>query len=90
MVGCWRDKNYISMISTIHDDNSLVDSGKTKYSTGEPIMKPKPVITYNKYMGGVDRSDQLLHYYDAARKSMKWYKKFFFHLLDVSTIYLPS
>lgn len=85
MVGCWRDKNYICMISTLHDSNNLVDSGKTKRN-GDVILKPKPVLLYNKYMGGVDKSDQLLHYYNAARKSMKWYKKLFFHLLDVSTV----
>lgn len=34
-------------------------------------------------MGGVDRHDQKLKYYSLTRKSLKWYKKFFFHLLDM-------
>lgn len=34
-------------------------------------------------MGGVDRHDQILTYYSLNRKSMKWYKKYFFHLFDI-------
>lgn len=83
LVGCWRDKKYVSLISTFHNNFDLVDSGKTTRAD-IPILKPQPVLDYNKYMGGVDKSDQILHYYNAERKAMKWYKKFFFHLVDVS------
>ena len=34
-------------------------------------------------MGGVDKHDQILTYYNLARKAMKWYKKYFFHLFDI-------
>lgn len=37
-----------------------------------------------RFMGGVDMCDQKLTYYHIDRKAMKWYKKYFFHLLDVS------
>lgn len=39
---------------------------------------------YNKYMGGVDRADQLITYYGFHHFSKKWWKRVFFHLLDVS------
>ena len=82
MVGCWRDKKCICLISTMHKNMEVVDTGKVNYKGGK-ICKPAAILDYNKYMGGVDKSDQNLHYYNAARKTMKWYKKLFFHLLDI-------
>ena len=42
-------------------------------------------VDYNKTMGGVDLADQMLKYYAMERRSIKWYKKLFFHLLDIAT-----
>jgi len=49
-------------------------------------MKPSVIVQYNAFMGGVDKLDQMLEPYLSLRKSMKWYKKLFQHLLDV-TVY---
>ena len=49
---------------------------------GQPKDIPKVIDTYNKNMGGVDRSDQMLTSYEIERKRVKkWYKKFFYHLV---------
>ena len=37
-------------------------------------------------MGGVDRSDQLLSYYSSHRKTIRWYKKVFLHILELAVI----
>lgn len=37
-------------------------------------------------MSGVDRCDQFTSYYSCPRKSVRWYKKVIFHLLDISVI----
>ena len=37
---------------------------------------------YNKCMGGVDRADQILHTYDATRKSYRWFHKIGIHLIQ--------
>ena len=37
-------------------------------------------------MTGVDRSDQMLSYYSFARKTIKWWKKLFFHLFDLAVV----
>lgn len=37
-------------------------------------------------MSGVDRCDQLISYYSCPRKTIRWYKKVIFHLLDVSLL----
>ena len=44
------------------------------------------VTAYTSNMLGVDRSDQLLSYFPIHRRSMKWWKKPFFHLLTLCMI----
>lgn len=35
-------------------------------------------------MGGVDLADQMIKYYHIERKTIKWYTKLFFHLIDMA------
>jgi hypothetical protein len=37
-------------------------------------------------MGGVDLSDQVLQYYAALRRCLKWWKKLFFHLFNLMLV----
>ena len=46
-------------------------------------MKPQPVFLYNRYMSGVDLTDQFLQYHSFLHKSVKWSKKFFVHCLNM-------
>ena len=41
---------------------------------------------YNLRMGGVDKSVQLVLYYGYFHRSRKWWKRVFFHLLDLSIV----
>jgi hypothetical protein len=41
---------------------------------------------YNKYMGGVDRSDQMISYTNSIVKSFKWWKKVIFHVLAIAVL----
>lgn len=52
----------------------------------EVVKKPKLVDDYHSHMGGVDVSDQLVCYYGYPHRSVKWWKRFFFHLLDLSAV----
>ena len=38
--------------------------------------QPKVIANHNKFMNGVDRSDQILTTNGVLRKSMKWCKNF--------------
>ncbi|XP_028176349.1 piggyBac transposable element-derived protein 4-like isoform X2 [Ostrinia furnacalis] len=74
----WRDKKYVSLISTYHGLATVKCGG---------ILKPTVVSDYNICMGGVDRKDQMLSVYPIERKrTAVWYKKFFRRLLNVSTL----
>lgn len=78
----WRDKKYIYMLSTIHD-NSMEPSARINRGTGLPVMKPKAVLDYSKNMGSVDTADMLLPSLQCIRKTVKSYKKLFFHIFDM-------
>jgi len=48
------------------------------------VQSPDAIVKYNKYMGGVDRNDQLRKYYGVRLKSRKNYKYIFWFMLDVA------
>ena len=37
-------------------------------------------------MGGVDKSDQLLSYYGFSHRTVKWWRRGFFHLIDLAVV----
>ena len=83
----FRDKKDIFMLSSQHSE-SMEDACRSR---GRPSVahvrsKPGSIIEYNRNMGSVDWQDQLLEPYSAARKSMKWYKKLSFHLLQLAML----
>lgn len=82
MVLKWKDKKDVALLSTIHNNEFKTTDKLDK--DGNIIKKPIVVIDYNDTMGGVDRMDQRIHDYAITRKrGKKYYKKIFFHLLDV-------
>ena len=41
---------------------------------------------YNHYMGGVDVSDQYLSYHNTLRKTVRYWKTLFYHLIDICVV----
>ena len=78
----WCDKRAVYMISTCHAATEQW-TGKNNRTDGTPIYKPSVIVDYISKMGGVDLSDQLLTYYSFLRKSCKWWRKLFVHLLNM-------
>ncbi|ROJ57629.1 PiggyBac transposable element-derived protein 4 [Anabarilius grahami] len=85
----WRDTREVSMCTTVH----TVYSGETvlRWQTTEdgqkqkvPVSRPTAARQYNKYMGGVDTSDQMLGTKSMHRKTRKWYMTVFLHFLDIA------
>ena len=69
----WKDKRDVFALSTFHGNAC----------NNELPHKPEMIETYNKFMNGVDRADQLLSYYSLNKKSRKWWKKVFWRLLEL-------
>ena len=84
----WKDKRVVSMLSTIHDDTMISKERRNRQASGgvETIQKPLIIEEYNQYMGGVDKSDQLVVYYGFRRSSKKWWKRAFFHLMELTMV----
>ena len=70
MVLKWKDKKDVHMLSTCH--NETAETGRVEWATGAAVRKSKVIIDYNKYMGGVDRSNQFMPYHSFDRKTSKF------------------
>ena len=79
----WKSKRDVHMISTIHG-TEIITTEKVDYQTGRRIAKLISVKDYNENKWLVDKSDIQISFSESLRKSFKWYKKYFFHLLDTS------
>lgn len=55
----------------------------TQNRRGQEKEKPLPIVKYNQFMGGVDRQDQLMSYYPALRRTIRWYKKLGIHVFHL-------
>uniref|UniRef100_A0A087X5I5 Zgc:162611 n=1 Tax=Poecilia formosa TaxID=48698 RepID=A0A087X5I5_POEFO len=86
----WMDTREVSVCSTIHPafSGETVDR-RVKAADGSwsvrKIPCPTPIVAYNKNMGGVDLSDQLIQYYSTKRKTSRWYRTLLLHFLDIAT-----
>ena len=69
------------ILSGLHQVTNVI-SKKTNYKW-QKVNKPQPVFLYNRYMSGVDLTDQFLQYYSFLHESVKWSKKFLVHCLNM-------
>ncbi|RLU25290.1 hypothetical protein DMN91_003383 [Ooceraea biroi] len=79
----WQDKREVYMLSTYHSAD-FINTKKINYRTKQVIQKPSCIVNYTTNMGAVDNRDKVIASVESIRKSTKWYKKYFFHLLDVA------
>ena len=92
----YHDKKQVYLMSTVCTDTPVGTGKFVKAAApareGEPdsqrkeIKMPQLVGVYNKYMNGVDRSDQMVSYYALRQKTMKWWKRLIFHVLNVAVV----
>ena len=84
----WMDKRAVTLLSTLHDDTMVDVQRRSRGARGgvESIQKPRMIDEYNKHMGGVDLSDQLVLYYGYSHRQIKWWKRGFFHLIDLALV----
>ena len=93
----WQDKKVVSALSTGCEVGEGSVLRREKSGARRTFQCPYNIIQYNKYMGGVDRNDQLRQYYCVRLKSRKFYKYIFWFLFELAvansyvlTRYVPS
>ena len=78
-ISLWQDNRPVLVISTNCDPTeSTIVTRKAKNGTSQLVPCPTSVYLYNKYMGCVDRNDQL------RTKGRKFYKYIWWFLFDVA------
>lgn len=74
----YYDKRDVNILSTVHSATNVIFNKVDQ--EGNNLKKPEAIVDYVKHMNGVDVHDQILKNYSCVRKSVKWWKKLFFHL----------
>ncbi|XP_033630239.1 piggyBac transposable element-derived protein 3-like [Asterias rubens] len=91
----WKDSWVMMTLSTGHQGwrDPLHHTVKKKIphpDTGRLIKSdipaPPQAIDYTRYMGGVDRGDQLRSYHTCSRKSQFWWKKLLYFRIDIARV----
>ncbi|KAK5885937.1 hypothetical protein CesoFtcFv8_017024 [Champsocephalus esox] len=82
----WKDNRKVYLLSTdmgVEPMSSVIRyCSETK--TKEPVSCPAVIRTYNANMGGIDKSDMLVHLYRNPMKCKRWYMRMFAYVIDVS------
>ncbi|KAL8617710.1 hypothetical protein ACOMHN_039658 [Nucella lapillus] len=81
----WMDKKPVHVLTTKMDPRRMVNI-ISRNKRNNQKLKQEAVQDYIDHMAGVDKSDQLMSYTPFHRKTMKWWKKMFFHLFTLSII----
>jgi len=72
-----KDSAVVIVLSTVYTSENIPNKDQ---------VKPKCIVKYDKYMGGVDRTDQMIAHAKACLKVLKWWKKVFFHILTLTCL----
>uniref|UniRef100_A0A4W6C6T3 PiggyBac transposable element-derived protein domain-containing protein n=1 Tax=Lates calcarifer TaxID=8187 RepID=A0A4W6C6T3_LATCA len=82
----WKDTRTVTLLSTdmgVEPMSSVIRyCSETKMK--EPVSCPAVIRSYNANMGGIDKSDLLVHLYRTPMKSKRWYLHLFAYVMDVS------
>ncbi|KAJ8391362.1 hypothetical protein AAFF_G00089920 [Aldrovandia affinis] len=82
----WKDNKVVTLLST--DMGVEPMSSVYRYCSDtmkkEQVSCPAVIKSYNANMGGIDKSDMLVHLYCTPLKSKRWYMRLFAYAIDVS------
>uniref|UniRef100_A0A668AWS2 Uncharacterized protein n=1 Tax=Myripristis murdjan TaxID=586833 RepID=A0A668AWS2_9TELE len=89
----FRDAGTVTVLSTgrlldsyIRWPRTSIVANNNNNKKKKNVVKPRCVEDYNRYMGGVDRADQLCSYYSFSHRSMKWYIRLYHHVREVALV----
>ena len=78
----WKDRREVTVLITKHK-LEMITLSKQDRKTNEFIRKPKCALECNEKMGAIDRSDMMLSNVECMKKLITWYKKSFYHTVDL-------
>lgn len=83
----WQDTKTVSVLETAVSPKE-VGFVTRRNRDGSKVTVPCPaaVVMYNKIMGGVDLFDQKRERYAVGRRSLKWWHRIFYFLLDAAIV----
>ena len=74
----WQDKRPVHVLSTLSQPgNTETVSRRQRDGSVAEVSCPSAILTYTKYMGGVDLGDQLRKYYSVRLNVIKIINTFF-------------
>ena len=83
----WMENRTVTFLSSLHDPReTTVVKRKNKDGTSTEIFCPEVVAEYNKIISGVDSFDKLREGYTLGRRSVKWWHRIFYFLVDVAIV----
>lgn len=80
----WFDKKNVLVIPSFIGEQPLGECERFDKNLKKTtdILRPESVRVYNDYMGGVDKSDNMLALYQSKYRSRKWYHRINFHIIS--------
>ena len=81
----YQDAKTVYLISTTETSENVL-TGRHDFRTNEAKVRPSMVHAYDLKMGAVDRNNQMVENYKLNIKTLKWWKKLFFHLINVAIV----
>lgn len=84
VVTSWLDRKRVLMISNYIGKDPVGECTRyiRKEKKTKSVKRPASVGLYNKYMGGVDKSDMMLALYRTKYRSRKWYQRIALHMIS--------
>lgn len=83
----WYDKRKVTLLSTCQNPtDGMIERRQRGRAQPLTISRPHAISNYNRFMGGVDLSDQLRSYYRVGRSSVKWWRYLLWFVVDMCII----
>lgn len=87
----WQDKRPVHVLSSLFQPHEMETvSRREREGSLISVSCPTAILTYTKYMGGVDLGDQLRKYYSVCLKCNKNYKYIFWFICITNSFILTK
>jgi len=83
----WMDNKEVTLLSTSYSPKDVSEvNRRAKDGSQNAVSCPLAIAEYNRIMGGVDRFDQLRERYAVGRRSIKWWHRILYWLIDLAVV----